>query len=165
MVVFLAAFAILLGRLVQIQVLEAASYKELARRQHSRSVPLPATRGYLFDRRGNLLVSNSPDLSYGADPVMVGDQAQALARRFAMVFDRPASTYLSLLRKKDRRFVWLERRVSPSVSSRIQASSFQGLVEQTEPRRVYHFGSITSTVIGFTNIDNRGTGRTGAGLR
>ena len=103
-----------------------------------------------------LLVSNSPDVSYGADPLMVGDHAPAIARRFAMVFDRPASTYLSLLRKKDRRFVWLERRVPPAVSSRIQPSSFHGLVEQTEPRRIYHFGSITSTVIGFTNIDNKG---------
>jgi len=152
----LVAFAVLIGRLVQIQVLKAPYYQEVASRQHSERVALPATRGYMFDRKGNLLVSNTPDVSYGADPVMIGDQAQTVARRFAVVFDRPASTYLALLRKTDRRFVWLERKAPRSVSARIQASSFLGLVERTEPRRVYHFGGVTSTVIGFTDIDNRG---------
>jgi cell division protein FtsI (penicillin-binding protein 3) len=155
-VIFLAAFGALLGRLVQIQVINASYYQEVASRQHSTRVALPATRGYLFDRNGKLLASNLPELSYGADPVMIGDQAQTVARRFALAFDRPASTYLALLQKTDRRFVWLERRVSRSVSSRIQAAAFPGLVECSEPRRVYHFGRVTSTVIGFTNIDNRG---------
>jgi len=153
---FLLAFAVLLGRLVQIQVIKASYYQEVASRQHSLRVALPATRGYLFDRNGNLLASNLPELSYGADPVMIGDQASAVARRFAMTFDRPASAYLKLLEKTDRRFVWLERRVPRSAAARIQAASFPGLVECTEPRRTYHFGSVTSTVVGFTNIDNRG---------
>ena len=155
-VVLLLAFVVLVGRLVQIQMLQAPYYQEMARRQHSERVTLPAMRGYMFDRRGNLLVSNTPDVSYGADPVMVGDQAQTIARRFAMVFNRPVRDYLSLLEKRDRRFVWLERGAPRSVAPRIEAASFPGLVERTEPRRVYHFGSVTSTVIGFTNIDNRG---------
>ncbi|MCK5571325.1 MAG: PASTA domain-containing protein [Bacteroidetes bacterium] len=143
-------------RLVQVQVIDASKYQELARRQHEARVVLPAARGKIYDRNMKLLVSNTLFLSYGADPVDVGPAAEEIARRFAFVFNKSSSWYMSRLTDTDRRFVWLERRVPPALSRRIKASTFDGIIEMTEPRRLYHYGRLGGQVIGFTDVDHSG---------
>lgn len=153
---FLAFFLVVALRLVQIQAIEAPRYREIARRQHEATVILPATRGNIFDRNGTLLVSNSLFVSFGADPKMVGHRSPDVASRFAVAFDKPRSWYQSKLNADDRHFVWLERRVDPQYSTRIKAASFEGLIELTEPKRLYHFDHAAGQVIGCTDIDNNG---------
>ncbi len=143
-------------RLVQIQVIRSAGYKEIARRQSEARVVLPATRGSIFDRNGKLLVSNTQLISFGADPKMIGERAEALADRFASVFGKSKESYLAKLSIPGRRFVWLERRVKPQFSKRINAKDFDGLVEMEEPQRLYPFESLAAQLIGFTDIDNHG---------
>ncbi len=155
-VLFLLFFLGVVFRLVQIQVVDAPRYQEIARRQHEARVVLPAARGKIYDRAGKLLVSNTLFVSYGADPKDVGPSATVVARRFAFVFNRASSWYLSRLTATDRRFVWLERRVHPEHSRRIRASSLEGIIEMTEPRRLYHYGPLAGQIIGFTDVDNSG---------
>ncbi len=153
---FLLFFLVILLRLVQIQVLNAPYYQEIARRQHEATVKLPATRGGIYDRSGILLVSNTMFVSFGADPKLVGKRADDIAGRFAMVFDKSKSLYLTKLLDGERRFVWMERRVRPEYSRRIKAASFEGMVELQEPRRLYHYDHVAGQLIGFTDIDNNG---------
>ena len=122
-VLFLLFFLGVVARLIQIQVVEAPRYQEIARRQHEAGVVLPAARGKIYDRSAKLLVSNTLFMSYGADPKTVGSAAGDVAQRFAFVFNKASSWYLSRLTGTDRRFVWLERRVHPEHSKRIKASS------------------------------------------
>ncbi len=155
-VLFLLFFLGVVARLIQIQVVEAPRYQEIARRQHEAGVVLPAARGKIYDRSAKLLVSNTLFMSYGADPKTVGSAAGDVAQRFAFVFNKASSWYLSRLTGTDRRFVWLERRVHPEHSKRIKASSLAGIIEMTEPRRLYHYGQLGSQIIGFTDVDNNG---------
>ena len=89
----LLAFGIVALRLVHIQVLESSRYQEIARRQNSASVALPALRGVILDRLGRTLIGNSTLVSYGADPRIVGDSAMWVARKFAEVFQKPRAEY------------------------------------------------------------------------
>jgi len=54
------AFAVVLGRLFQLQVLEGASYAAIAHDNIIRHVPLPTTRGVIRDREGKVLASSRP---------------------------------------------------------------------------------------------------------
>ena len=155
-ILLLGFFVVVAMRLVQIQVIRSAAYREIARKQYEAKVILPATRGSILDRNGKLLVSNMQFISFGADPKMVGDGAEALADRFARVFEKPRETYLGKLSASDKRFVWLERRVKPQFSKRINAREFEGLVEMQEPRRLYPFDDLAGQLIGFTDVDNHG---------
>src|SRR5512143_1455688 len=78
----LAFFAVVAGRLVQIQVLDAARYREQARRQYEVRERLPAARGNLYDRNSRVLVSNAIGVSFGADRKMLGGEAGDAATRF-----------------------------------------------------------------------------------
>jgi cell division protein FtsI/penicillin-binding protein 2 len=158
---FAIFFAVIFLRLVKIQVIDAGTYKDLARKQYERSFVLPATRGNIFDRNGNVIVSNTILLSFAADPKIIGDRQDYVAEIFAHVFGKPASFYLEKMRETNedqnmRRFVWLERRVTPEIARRIEAAKLEGIVAINEPKRLYHYDELAGALLGFTNIDNKG---------
>ncbi|MBP1654260.1 MAG: Peptidoglycan glycosyltransferase [Bacteroidetes bacterium] len=152
----LAFFAVVTLRLLQVQVLNAGKYRELARRQYEAKVPLPALRGTIMDRNGKILVSNEMTVSFAADPKVIGNKGNAVAERFARAFGRPARFYREKLSAEGRRFVYLERRASAQYARAIETSAKEGLVAIGEPRRLYHYERIGGQVIGFTDIDNNG---------
>ena len=152
----LAFFAAVVVRLVQIQVLEASRYQEIARRQHQLRVDIPASRGIIYDRSGTIIASNAMFVSFGADPKLLGGRASLVADRFARVFNRPRAWYMAKIGGEESRFVWLERRAAPDVARRINTAGIHGLKEFKEPRRLYHYGSLAAQVIGYTDVDNVG---------
>jgi len=158
---FIAFFAVIVVRLAKIQVIDSSKYKSLARKQYERSFVLPATRGEIFDRNGNIIVSNTMFLSFAADPKIIGDHQEHVAETFATVFGKPRSFYLDKLRETDqnqnnKRFVWLERRVNPEIAHRIESAKLDGIVMLNEPKRLYHYDELAGALLGFTNVDNKG---------
>ncbi|MBM4169770.1 MAG: PASTA domain-containing protein [Ignavibacteria bacterium] len=158
---FLVFFVIVAGRLVQVQLLEAPKYQTIAKKQHEQTFALPPVRGSMFDRHGNVLVSNSMFVSLAADPKMVGQSADRIATRFSRVFGKPRSYYLERLRATTnggtkRRFVWLERRVTPELGRKIEADRLDGIVVINEAKRLYHYDELASSLLGLTDVDNNG---------
>jgi len=158
---FLAFFVVIVVRLLKIQVVESSTYKTLARKQYERSFILPATRGSIFDRNGNVIVANTMFFSFAADPKIIGDNQEHVAETFAGIFGKPRSFYLDKLRESDqnqnnKRFVWLERRVKPDIAQRVESAKLDGIVIINEPKRLYHYDELAGALLGFTNIDNKG---------
>jgi len=153
---FFALFFVAVSvRLTFIQVVESYKYKSLARKQYEQKFVLPATRGKIFDREGNVLVSNTMYVSFAADPAIIGDNAKEVAATFAKVFDRPISSYLEKL-EGSKRFIWLERRVRPELAKKIEAAGHIGIVPMNEPKRLYHYDEVGGSLLGFTDVDNKG---------
>ena len=158
---FLVFFVVIVIRLVKIQVIDSDKYKILARKQYERSFILPATRGDIFDRNGNVVVSNTMFLSFAVDPKIIGDNQEHVAETFASIFGKPRSFYLEKLRETDenqsnKRFVWLERRVKPEIAHRVESAKLDGIVMMNEPKRLYHYDELAGALLGFTNVDNKG---------
>ena len=158
---FALSFLVIAARLVQIQIFEAARYQAIARKQYEQRVILPAMRGEIKDHNGNVLASNSMFASFAADPKIVGEGALEVAQKFSAVFGKPQAFYLSKLQtafaaSTPKRFVWLERRVPIDAAKKIEAFRLPGIVTVEEPRRLYHYDDVAGTLIGFTDIDNRG---------
>lgn len=154
-IVFLLAFAAAASRLVQIQVLESRRYQEIARKQYEARVPLVAQRGNIYDRNGNLLVTNSDLVSFAADPTIAGEDARVIAREFSKVTGKPEREYVAKLQTK-KRFVWLERHMRPDVAELIPLKRMGGIVKMNEAVRLYHHDEIAGQVLGATNSDNTG---------
>jgi cell division protein FtsI (penicillin-binding protein 3) len=154
-IILLVAFLAAAMRLIQIQILDSNKYQAIARKQYEVRIVLPSTRGNIYDRQGSILVSNSMFFSYAADPKIVGDGTNAIAKRFSRVFGKPEQIYLQKL-ESEKRFVWLERHVNPEVAKRLQANTLEGVAELNEPKRLYHYDNIGGQVIGCTNTDNVG---------
>src|SRR3989304_564766 len=154
------AFVAIVGRLVKIQIIDGAKFQAVARKQYEQKFILPAVRGNIYDRNGNVLVTNTMFVSFAADPKLAADEAPKIAATFAKVLGRPAAYYLEKLGGRgafsSRRFVWMERSVRPETARRIEQARLPGIVMMNEPKRLYHYDQLAGTLIGFTNVDNEG---------
>jgi cell division protein FtsI (penicillin-binding protein 3) len=56
----------------------------------------------------------------------------------------------------DRRFVWLSRKVDPAMAAQVRGLDPRAIGLQTESRRFYPKKTLAGSVLGFTNIDNKG---------
>jgi cell division protein FtsI (penicillin-binding protein 3) len=158
---FAIFFVVIAGRLTEVQFLQASKYQLIARKQYELTVVQPSVRGNIYDRNNNVLASNSMYVSFAADPKVVGENADEIARQFATAFGKSPSYYAAKLHSVTssgslKRFVWLERHARPEVAKRIEAQKLTGVVPIDEPKRLYHYDAVAGTLIGFTDVDNKG---------
>jgi penicillin-binding protein 2 len=86
----LAALALLIARLTQVQLVEGARYAAAARANQIRRIPVAAPRGRIYDRNGVVLVRSRPSFVCAMIPSDVHD-IDATMRQLASVLDVPAS--------------------------------------------------------------------------
>jgi cell division protein FtsI (penicillin-binding protein 3) len=165
--VFLLIVALTFGQLVRVQVLHAEEYAERGVRQRTRTIELPAARGRIYDREGDVLATSVLSATIYADPVAyrpttrpdgtrvpaAGDPLRA-ARAIAPLLEREVDDVVERL-QRDTRFVYLARQIDLEVGEEIMAMRLPGIHLITEPRRVYPAGGLAAQVIGFTGIDGQ----------
>src|SRR5512139_656248 len=147
----LAAVAL---RLVHLQVIESGELARRAERQQERLVKLEPKRGNILDRMGReLAVSLDVESVYGV-PTEV-ENPRSVARELARVLrENPADLERRLA--SDRRFVWISRKVDPARADKARVIDPKAIGLQTESRRFYPKKTLAGTVLGFTNVDNKG---------
>ncbi len=157
--IFILMFAILftavMVKLFNIQILNSMRYQIAAKKQYESRISLKSTRGVIFDRKLNALVSNVNNYSFAADPNMV-DNKDSIAELFAKIFDKDKSNYLDKLNTPNTSFVWLERRVDPKYEAQCQNINFSGVIKLNESHRQFNYGTLGTQIIGTTDIDNNG---------
>ena len=152
---FIGIFLIILFKLTNIQILESEKYKLTAKKQYQTKVILSPSRGLIFDRNMNLLVSNSHSISVAADPNMIKD-ADNIANFLSGIFNKDKNEYLEKLNNSNTSFVYLERKKNIEEIKGLDTLNIEGLIVLKEPTRIYNYGTLASQVLGFTGIDNKG---------
>lgn len=152
---FSVAFVSIIGRLFWVQVIQGAHYRDLAKKQYESRVPLRAERGKLVDRSMRDIATMMQTTSFAADPQMV-EHADMCAQLLSAAAGEPASVYLSRLRRKDTRFVWLARGVNTVMFPVLDTLQDRGLIRVKEPKRLFTHGPLASQLIGTTDVDNNG---------
>lgn len=152
---FVALFLIVAGRLVTIQALQSSKYREVARKQYEARITLPAVRGSIYDRDGNILASTSTFVSFTADPTIAGDDSKFIAKQFALATGKPEKEYRDKL-SSDLRFVYLEKHVRPDAAAKIPLNKMSGVVKVNDPMRMHHYDEFAAQIIGSTNSQNTG---------
>lgn len=149
-----AGFAAVGLRLVHLQIIESAELARRAERQQERLVKLEPKRGTIVDRLGReLAVSLDVESVYGV-PTEV-DNPRSVARQLGRILrENPAEFEKRLA--SDRRFVWLSRKVDPAKAAQVRRLDPRAIGLQTESRRFYPKKTLAGSVLGFTNIDNKG---------
>lgn len=156
MALVLCAYLVLLGRLAYWQVLRHGDMSRLAAAYHNETVTLPAVRGNIIDRNGNLLVTNTPVYSVFASPDQIsGSDRQAIANQLAPVLQLTPDDILTKL-ATPLKFVYLARREPASVAQQLNQMSLPGIGEIQETQRSYVDGGVPGTslaanLLGFVN--------------
>jgi cell division protein FtsI/penicillin-binding protein 2 len=154
-ILFFLFLSVVLVKLFEIQIIDSSKYKLAAKKQYESKISLKPSRGIIFDRKMNALVSNANSYSFAADPNMV-DNKDSVAQLFANVFGKDKGYYLERLTAQNTSFVWLERRAEPEFSEKLKDINISGVIKLNESYRVTNYDQLASQILGLTDIDNNG---------
>ncbi len=148
------AFALVVMRLVFLQVVERSKLSARAERQQEQVVTLEAKRGTIFDRMGReLAVSVDVDSVYGIPSKI--DDPRELAQRLSRIL-RQDPRKLERKLAGDKHFVWLSRKVDPTKAEKVKELGSAEIRLRPESRRFYPKKELAGPVLGFLGIDNQG---------
>ncbi len=150
-----AAFATLAGRALWLQGISTDFLQKQGASRYARTLELPATRGKITDRNGQVLASSLPVKAIWAIPDDVLAAPPEKLRELAKLLDMSEQE----LRKKldsDRNFVYLKRQVEMDVADKIAKLGIGGIDARREYKRFYPDGEVMAHVVGFTNIEDAG---------
>jgi cell division protein FtsI (penicillin-binding protein 3) len=148
------AFFLILIRLVNLQVLQAAELTVKADRQHQKSVSFEGARGTVYDRQGKVLAMNMEVPSVFGVPASIEDSSRT-AKYLSPVLHVRAGELEKKLRQ-DKHFVWLARKLEPEQGRKLDRLTLDGVGVVMEGRRFYPKGPLLSHVLGFAGMDGRG---------
>lgn len=149
----------LIGRLIYLQVAGHEHYSTMAKSNRIKIVPLPPTRGIIYDRHGRILAENIPSYSLELIPEQIKDIDETLLR-LQKLLDIPAEKVAQFLKHKHRskRFasIPLLMRMSDEEVAKfaVVRPYFPGVDVHARLVRHYPYKELTSHVVGYVGRIN-----------
>lgn len=150
----LGCSAALIGRSLYLQGIHNEFLQAKGESRYARVLEVPATRGRITDRHGDMLAVSTPVRSIWAIPSDARLEP-AQARKLAKLLEVDVAELDARL-GASRDFVYLKRQVAPDEAERIAALKLPGIHQQREYRRFYPGGEVMAHVLGFTSVEDRG---------
>lgn len=151
----------LLARSAYIQIIEPDMLKKQGDLRSMRVAANTVQRGSIVDRNGDELAISVPVETVWADPKVIMDN-NALAKTeywqaLADVLGKDVNKLTArVVRNPNKRFVYLERKISPAMAKYIRELKIPGIHLRKESKRFYPTGEISAHLVGFTNVDDKG---------
>ncbi len=155
-ILLFVSFGIIELRLIQLQIVEHEKYAKLAQKEQVRVVNTSPERGIIYDRHLKPLAINVTSYSLYALPKRISDP-EKVAGKLSSLIDEEKDLILSLL-KKDKSFVWVNRKLPFEVKERIEKLNLEGLDFVEEKKRFYPEKRLASHILGWVGVDNQGLG-------
>jgi len=130
-VVLLLWGAVIVGRLVTLQLVQGPKYRARAQRQQERRIELSGRRGPILDRQGRELAVSVEVSSIYAIAEEIED-AEGAADSLAPLVRSPREKILERL-SQAKGFVWIARKVDPAVADQIRLLKLAGIHLVAEP--------------------------------
>ncbi|MBF0153386.1 MAG: penicillin-binding protein 2 [Magnetococcales bacterium] len=147
-------FSVLGVRLFHLQLLKGGEYRDLAENNRISLQPVPAPRGRIFGRNGEILVDNRPDYRLAVIPELSGSLPRTL-KKLRLLIDLSDKEIEGILKQARKQRSFLPVKVRSHLTwaevSRIEVRShlFPGTIMQIQSRRHYPFGSLAAHALGY----------------
>jgi len=160
LVAMLAVFCALVIRAAYIQVIAPDDLIEQGDNRTLRTRSSMVHRGLITDRNGEELAVSVPVRAVWADPKIIHQESALTQRRrwlaLAEVLGQDITDLLDKVSNPSRRFVYLQRQVSPAMADYVDQLDIPGVGLRNESRRYYPSGEVAAQLIGFTDVDDQG---------
>jgi cell division protein FtsI/penicillin-binding protein 2 len=124
-------------------------------RQSTGRIKIPADRGNIYDRHGQLVARNVM-----ASSMYVWANDNRELRQVGSYLDKLYGYSPGTARKKfdleRRKFSWVQRMMPDDLANRVENEAPPGIHLRQSSRRVYPFGRVGKQILGFCDIDNAG---------
>ncbi|PSF07534.1 peptidoglycan D,D-transpeptidase FtsI family protein [Marinobacter halophilus] len=143
-------------RLVDLHVVDNEFLRQQGDVRTIRVESIDAHRGVVTDRHGEPLAVSTPVQTLWANPSEIDPDDPRLGG-LARVLGMTEGALRERLRTfAGREFIYLRRKVQPSLAREALELGVGGIYARQEYRRYYPAGEVTAHVVGFTNIDEFG---------
>ncbi len=167
-VVLLVALSVV-GRASFLQVIEKDHLQKEGNGRVQRTLEIPALRGLIYDRNGEALAVSSPMVSLWINPQILIQYRDYLPQ-LAEALNMPAQELIDFVQakadvvltskdgKREIRLqdVWLKRQLPPDEADKALRLNIPGLAARREYRRFYPDAEVTSHLLGFTDLEDKG---------
>ncbi|QHJ13144.1 Peptidoglycan D,D-transpeptidase FtsI [Paraglaciecola mesophila] len=158
--VIMLVFVGLSARAVYIQVIDPDLLIQQGDNRTLRTQNMPVHRGLITDRNGQNLAVSVPVRAIWADPKTIVENGSLNDKRrwqaLADVLGQDYDKLVSRVKNPKKRFVYIQRQVSPAMADYVDQLSINGVYLRDESRRYYPTGEVSAQLIGFTNVDDQG---------
>jgi cell division protein FtsI (penicillin-binding protein 3) len=153
--VMFAAFVLLAGRALWLQVISNEFLQKQGASRYACTLELPATRGRIIDRNGQVLASSLPVKAIWVIPEDTAGTPPEKLHQLARLLDMSTQD-LNIRLGSDRSFVYLKRQVEQETVDKILKLGIAGIHTRQEYKRYYPDGEVMSHIAGFTNVEDIG---------
>lgn len=144
----------LMGAFFNAQVLQHDRYKLQSQENRLRALPLPAPRGIIYDRYGNIIAENLPGYSVSIAPVNVDSLKSSLNHLASVITLSPDQINAAVrrFRRDPNRPTLIMSDASMSIVSVLEEHriNFPRLIIQSVPKRFYPDGPAVASFVGYT---------------
>ena len=147
---------VLLGRALQLQVLDQQFLAEQGDMRYARVARMQAHRGAVLDRFGEPPAVSSPVDTVWVNPPELAQASDEIPRLARALKRDPQWLAQRVTSNLDREFLYVARHMDPAEAARIKTLGIPGVYLLREYRRYYPNGEVTGHLLGFTNLDEAG---------
>jgi cell division protein FtsI (penicillin-binding protein 3) len=152
----LMLLSIYAGRVFDLMVLKGGDLAAMGQNQRSRTLPLPADRGPIYDSEGAPLAITVESRNVTADQNLISDPAEAAARLSPMLGIDQATLQEKLT--GDDIFVYVAKGLTPEQWRQIKALKIRGIFSEKTTERTYPAGTLAANILGYVNAEGVGSG-------
>lgn len=145
----------LVVKLVQVQVVDGATYSHDESREVEANVVLSASRGAIYDRTGDLLAASAPRYDVIADDMLIEGPSSAAAALAPLIGVGQAKLTTELSQKSDG-YVVLARQVSSATETAIARLNIGAITFAGDSTRVAPGGELFQPLLGAVNAAGEG---------
>ena len=157
LVVILLLIALgLIGRLINLTVINRQFLQNQGNARTIRRVTIPAHRGMILDRHGVPLAISTPVNAVWIDPADFKPSVSQLARLSTLLQVSKPLIQQQCVHGRGKEFVYLKRGLNPSLARQIKSLKIPGVFLQDEYHRYYPEGPVMAHVVGLTDVDDKG---------
>lgn len=154
--VIVLAVGTLTARLFYLQISNGTEFTAISNRQRTVNEPIPAPRGFMYDRNGRLLVKNVPTFAVKVRPADLPDEVrdEVVDRLAALLSMDPSDINATIDGNPGSAFdlVRVAQDVDRATAQLISEASYElpGIEVAVEARRQYTDGPLMSQLLGYT---------------
>ena len=149
-------FTALVARAIWVQGFGNSFYEEKGNKATLRSIEMPASRGKILDRNGEVLATSLLAKAIIAFPEAVPeDLPKEKITQLAKLLEMGEGELKKKL-SSDRTQIFLKGQVDLDVAKQIKELGIPGIAQNNEYKRLYPEGEAMAHIVGFTNVEDRG---------
>lgn len=149
----------LIARLFYLQVIKHDYFTDKAKNIQLIKKNINATRGKIYDKHNNELVTSTKSLLIAVDPSVIykmPKKKKEFLDYLSKIMQKPSKIYYKITQDTTLKYVILEKEVNIKHKEKLVELQFFGVIVQENFERIYPYDHLAAHILGFTNSDGIG---------